>query len=220
MRIIMGIAPARDSVHIDGKADAWCESAASGEKVRCLSGDREYRFANAGDCFPGPLPGDRGDRMPSPTAGYIRLLAVINEEHSSDPVDVLLLGSTYWKRVLRLKRARSHIRETMGPLPVATAISFLVDGTVKASLYLFPHPRNWAHPKGRDGPSYRLFLAKNLAGQPNKRWGGSADMLREDDYMSVLRHFKLGLAPRKPPSATYGVCQPTSRCDKSWVDCG
>ena len=219
MRVIMGIAPASDSVHIDGHADAWCQSAASGGKVRCLSGDREYRFANSGDCFLGPRPGDWGDRTPSPTEGYERLRAVITEEFSGDPVDVLLLGCTYWKRVLRLIVARRHLRDDMGPLPVATAISFLVDGVAVASLYLFPHPRNWAHPKGRDGPAYRLFLAKNLAGQPNKRWSGSADMLSEGDYMSVLVHFELGLEPLNPTAATYGICQPTSRCDKSWVDC-
>lgn len=77
-----------------------------------------------------------------------------------------------------------------------------------ASLYPFPHPRNWAHPKRRDGPAYRLFLAKNLAGQPNKRWSGSADMLSEADYLSVLVQFELGLGPRMPTWATYGVCQP------------
>lgn len=219
MRVIMGIAPARGSVHIDGQADAWCESAASGEKVRRLCGDREYRFANAGDCFPGKRPGDRGDRTPSPTEGYERLRAVITEEFSGDPVDVLLLGSTYWKRVLRLKRARSHLPEDMRPLPVAAAISFLGDGAAVASLYVFPHPRNWAHPKNRDGPAYRLFLAKNLSGQPNKRWSGSADMLSEGDYMSVLAHFELGLGPRDTTAATYGVCQLTSRCDKSSLDC-
>lgn len=219
MRVVMGIAPASDSIHISGKADAWCDSAASGEKVRCLCGNRKYRFVNAGDCFPGSRPGDRGDRTPSPTEGYERLRSVIAEEFSGDPVDVLLLGSTYWKRVLRLEKARSHLREDIELLPVAVAVPFSTDGLAVASLYLFPHPRNWAHPKGRHGPAYQLFLAQNLAGQPNKRWSGSSDMLCEADYIRVLAHFELGLDPLKPTSATYGVCQPTSRCDKSWVDC-
>lgn len=138
MRVVMGIAPASDSIHIGGNADAWCDSAASGEKVRCLCGNRKYRFANAGDCFPGSRPGDRGDRTPSPTEGYERLRSVIAEEFNGDPVDVLLLGSTYWKRVLRLEKARSHLRKDMELLPVAVAVPFSTDGLAVASLYLFP----------------------------------------------------------------------------------
>ena len=206
MRVILGIAPASDSIHIDGKAAAWCDSSASGQKVRRLCGDREYRFANAGDSFPGQRPGDRGDKTPSPTVGYERLKALIADEFNGYPVQVLLLGITYWTRVLGLERSLNHLTEDIGPVPVAASIPFLIDGAAAALLYLFPHPRNWAHPKRRDGPAYRLFLAQNLAAQPIKRRSGSADRLSEADYSSVLADFELGLEMGSSTSPTFDPC--------------
>lgn len=205
MRVIMGIAPSSNSVFINEEAEPWCKSTDSGKKVRCLRGDGKHRFANVVDKYPGKRSKGQGDLTPSPTEGYKSLLKVIREEKNLEPVDVLLLGLTYWKKVLGLKSMRSDLDKNMWPLPVAAAIPW-VNEDVKASLYLFPHPRNWTSPKRRGDQPYGNFLAENLATQPNKRWSGSTETLNKCDYMSVLAHFELGLDPSNPTSAKHGVC--------------
>jgi hypothetical protein len=193
MNILLGIAPSRHSHKSQELSEPWCPNTTSGEKIRRLASPTHSRFANASDVYPGYYENSKGelvDKTPWVSTGLERLSELIDGALPEKSTNVLLLGISYWTGVLEMAERQGRLGPHSGLHP-AKFIPFKDhDGAVAAEVVLFPHPRHWPEPQGRDPTEYRSEVKLNLARRKAKPF----DKIGADDIERVFKRFELGEA--------------------------
>jgi hypothetical protein len=192
MNIIMGIAPSRHSAKVDGVSVAWCDKASSGRKVRMLADPEQLRFANASDVYPGTYTNSKGkqvDRKPWVSTGFDRLVEYAEMASADCPVDILLLGCSYWSRVVGMARGKGRLAANVR-VAIASPLQFRNEADeVAAHLFLFPHPYFWPVEEGYDQAGYRATAIDVLAKLKQRPF----DSLGAAEVDAVFSRFGLGV---------------------------